>query len=81
MKISYNRQLILSLVIIVMFNVLNMLFKHWVFTSIGFSLCGLLWIIHPVPPKKIEKNKYIRMGIRFAGLILILIGIFTRLHF
>jgi len=81
MKTNYSRQLTISLVIIVLFDVLNMLFKHWVFTSIGYCLCGLLWIINPVPPKKIEKNKYIRMGIRLAGLILILIGIFTRLHF
>jgi len=81
MKTNYSRQLTISLVIIVLFDVLNMLFKHWVFTSIGYCLCGLLWIINPVPPKKIEENKYIRMGIRLAGLILILIGIFTRLHF
>jgi len=81
MKLNYNKQLIVSLIIIVVFNVLNMLFKHWVFTSIGFGVCGLLWIIHPVPPKIIENNKYIKIAIRLSGIVLILIGLFTRLHF
>lgn len=80
-KINFNKMLILSLIIIVLFNTLNLLFSHWFFTSIGFCVCGLLWVIHPIPPKKIETLKNIKLAIRIAGIVLILIGLITRLHF
>lgn len=81
MKLNYKNQLILSCIIIVLFDVLNMLFKQWIFTSIAFCICGLLWIINPVPPKKASSLKHIKIAIRVVGILLILIGILTRAYF
>ena len=77
-KLNYARQLILTVAIVLVFNLLNTLLKHWVFTSIGYALCGLLWIIHPVMAGGQEPTRKQLNIIRAAGGILILIGIFTR---
>jgi len=81
MKLSFKNQFIIACIIIVLFDALNLIFKNWIFTSIGFCICGLLWIIHPVPPKKSSSLKNIKLAIRLAGILLILMGIFTRAHF
>ena len=52
MKLSFKNQFIIACIIIILFDTLNLIFKNWIFTSIGFFICGLLWIIHPVPQKK-----------------------------
>ena len=80
MKLNYNTQLTITIIIALIFSGLNMIFHQWIFTSIGHVLAGLLWVIHPVmigtvPPTK--KQKWI---IRGAGILLILFGIFSRLH-
>lgn len=78
---SYKNQLISSIIIITLFNILNVVYWQWIYTSIGFIICGLLWIINPVSPRKIAKNKNIKKIIRFAGIVLVLIGIITRMYF
>ena len=80
MKLNYKNQLILTIVIVIICNGLNMWLHHWIFTSLGRVLGGLLWLIHPVmfgttPPTK--KQEWI---IRGAGLVLILYGVFGRLY-
>ena len=80
-EFNFKSQFIYSLAIITLFDILNIIYWQWVYTSIGFMICGLLWIINPVPPKKVENNKNIKVAIRVAGIILILIGIFTRMYF
>ena len=81
MKLSFKNQFIIACIIIVLFDTLNLIFKNWIYTSVGFCICGLLWIIHPVPPKKASSLKNTKLAIRVAGILLILIGILTRLHF
>lgn len=78
MKWSFRTQVLLSVVIIIAFNVLSTVFRHWVYRSIGFGICGLLYLIHPVTPKDAPNNKQMKLAIRIAGVILIVIGIFTR---
>lgn len=78
MKLNYKNQLTLSCIIIIVFDILNAVFKNWIFTSIGFGICGLLWLIHPVMPKNAEVSKKGIIAIRLVGLLIILQGIFTR---
>jgi len=80
-ELSFKNQFIISLIIITIFDVMNIVRWNWIYTSVGFIICGLLWIIHPVPPKKASSLKHIKLAIRAAGILLILIGLLTRLHF
>ena len=77
-KLNYKRQLLLTVGIVLVFNLLNTLCKHWIFTSIGYALGGLLWIIHPVMIGDRDATKKQLNIIRAAGGVLILIAIFTR---
>lgn len=80
MKLTYKMQLIISVVIIIFANVVSTILKHWIYRSIGFGICGLLWIIHPVFPIGAEVSKRTILWMRIAGMILILIGVFTRVY-
>lgn len=80
MKLNYKNQLILSCAIIIIFSVLNTVFKNWIFTSIGFCVCGLLWIIHPVMMKNTVPGKNELLIVRLSGVLLIVIGILTRAY-
>ena len=81
MKLNYKVQMIISVVIIILANVLTEIFDFWIYRSIGFAICGLLWIMHPVLPNSAEKSKRTLLWTRIAGVILILIGVFTRVHY
>lgn len=80
MKLTYKTQIGVALAIILLANVLSTIFKHWIYRSAGFVVCGLLWIIHPVLPSGAEVSKRTMLWVRIAGIILILIGIFTRVY-
>ena len=81
MKLTYKIQLLLSCGIILLFNVLNTIFHHWVFSSIGWWLCGLLWIIHPVGTKNMEATKKNLLAIRLAGVFLVIVGLVVHFNF
>ena len=80
MKLTYKAQMFVSLVIILLANVISTIMKHWIYRSGGFVICGLLWLIYPVLPNGAEVSKRTLLWIRIAGIILILIGIFTRAY-
>ena len=80
-QLTYKTQLIVSVVTILLANILTTILKHWIYRSIGFVLCGLLWIINPAMINGGTPSKKYTRYIRIAGVILILIGIFTRAHF
>jgi len=80
MKLTYKAQIIASLVIILLANVLGSIFKHWIFRSAGFAVCGLLWIVHPVLPSGAGVSRRSLAWVRIAGVILVLIGVFTRAY-
>lgn len=81
MKLNYKMQMIISIVIIILANIITEMFDFWIYRSLGFCVCGLLWIIHPVLPNGAEVSKRTLQWVRSAGIILILIGIFTRVHY
>ena len=80
MKLTYNAQMLISVVIIILANILTEILDDWIYRSIGFVICGLLFIVHPVVPNGVEANRKAIFWTRIAGVILIFIGIFTRVH-
>ena len=80
MKLTYKVQMLICLVIILSANVISTILQHWIYRSGGFVICGLLWIIHPVLPNGAEVSKKTLFWTRIAGIILILIGVFTRVY-
>lgn len=78
MKLNYKIQMIISVVLILLCNVLATVFKNWIFRSIGFIACGFLYLIHPVVPAGVETTKKTLVLVRVAGAFLILFGLFSR---
>ena len=81
MKLTYKAQMILSFILVILGNILTDVFVFWIYRSISFIICGLLFIVHPVVPKHLEGIDKSVFWTRIAGVILILIGIFTRVHY
>ena len=80
-KLTYETQLTISFLIGILGCVLSDIFNFWIYHSIAYVICGLLFIVHPVVPKRLEGIEKAVFWTRIAGVILILIGIFTRVHF
>ena len=80
-KLTYETQLTISFLIVILGCVLSDIFNFWIYHSIAYVICGLLFIVHPVVPKRLEGIEKAVFWTRIAGVILILIGIFTRVHF
>ena len=80
MKLTYKVQITLSVITIILANILTDVLDHWLYRSLGFAVCGLLFIIHPVVPKWININRQTLLWTRIGGIILILIGMFTRVN-
>ena len=81
MKLTFQRQLTLTIIIKLLFNLLTTALKHWVYASIGSCLCGLLWILHPVLIDSSTPTRRDLNLIRLVGVLLILYGIFSRQYF
>lgn len=80
MKLTYKKQMIIAVIIIILANIMTDIFDFWIYRSVGFVICGLIWIVHPVLPNGAEVSKRTLLWTRIAGVILILIGVFTRVH-
>ena len=80
MKLTYNTQMALSIITIILANILSDISDFWIYRSIGFVICGLIWIIHPIVMTGMVKKKQTLFWTRIGGVILILTGIFTRVH-
>ena len=79
MKLNYKRQLLLSVVLILLGNALCTVFKHWTYRNIAYFVCALIWIIHPVMAGNQEPTEKQLNQIRFwCGGILVLMAFFTR---
>ena len=82
MKLNYRRQLILTVFLVLLGDVLCTLLEHWIYRNIAIFLCGLIWIFHPVMVGNQEPTQKQLRQIRFwGGGILILISIFTRANY
>ena len=80
-KLTYEAQLTISFLIVILGCILSDIFNFWIYHSTAYVICGLLFIVHPVVPKRLEGIDKAIFWTRIAGVILILIGIFTRVHF
>lgn len=80
MKQTYKMQMIISVIIIIFTNILTEIFDFWIYRSIGFVICGLLWVFHPVLPNGAEVSKRTLLWVRIAGVLLILSGVFSRVR-
>ena len=80
-KLTYEAQLTISFLIVILGCILSYIFNFWIYHSIAYVICGLLFIVHPVVPKQLEGINKAVFWTRIAGIILILIGIFTRAHY
>jgi len=78
MKEEFRKQIAVTVVIVLVFNLLNTLFQHWILSSIGHVLCGLIWIIHPVKMNDNRPEKSQFRECRIAGAVLIILGILLR---
>ena len=80
MKLTYKAQIIISVIIIILANILSDALDFWIYRSVAFGVCGLIWIAHPVLPSNVAVSKRSLLWVRISGVILIIIGIFTRVH-
>ncbi len=78
MKPEFKKRLVTMGIIVLAFSVLNTVFKRWIFSSIGFCICGLLCVVRPVKMNDIQPEKRQLIECRIAGVILILLGIMLR---
>lgn len=81
MKLTYKAQMGICLALVLVGNILTDLFASWIYRSGGFVICGLLWMVHPVVPETMEAGRQAIFWTRIGGVILLLIGIFTRVHY
>lgn len=81
MRSEFVKQINVSVIIILVFSVLNSLCKHWILSSIGFCTCGLLWFIHPVKMNDIRPEESQLKECRIAGVILFALGMMLRARF
>ena len=78
MELSYQNQIRITVALVIVSNMLNTLFRHWAFSSVGKCLCGLLWIINPVMPGNRQPTPKEKLLLRLVGVMLVLWGIFSR---
>ena len=81
MKLNYDAQLTISFILVILGNILTAVFDFWIYRSLAFVICGLLFVVPPVVPNYLETNKKTVFWTRIAGVILLLIGGFTRVHY
>lgn len=81
MKLTYWMQMAISCIIVLLGNVLSTVLHHWRCRSSGFIICGLLWLFHPILPRGAAISKTTLFWTRVAGVVLVLIGVFTRVNY
>ena len=69
MKLTYKKQMIIAVIIIILANIMTDIFDFWIYRSVGFVICGLIWILHPVLPNGAEVSKRTLLWTRIAGII------------
>ena len=80
MKLKYKAQIALTVILALIGNILTDIFDFWLYRSLAYILSGLLHIAHPVAPKGMEGNRKAEFYVQVAGVILIFLGVFTRVN-
>ena len=78
MKMNWRKQNALCVLLVIIGHILTDSLGSWIWRNIAFIVCGLMYIFHPVLPRNVAPTKQALRWARIAGVILILIGIFTR---
>lgn len=82
MNLNYKHQLILTVLLVLLGNVLNTILQQWYWRNIAYLLCAIVWIFHPVMISDQKPTKKQLNQIRFwGGGILLLMALFTRTYF
>ena len=81
MRSEFVKQINGSVIIVLVFSVLNTLCKHSILSSIVFCTCGMLWFIHPVKMNDIRSEESQIKECRIAGVILFVLGMMLRAKF
>ena len=80
MKLNWRKQNALCVLLVIVGHILTDTLDNWVWRNTAFVICGLMYIFHPVLPSNVAPTKQTLRWARIAGVILILIGIFTRVQ-
>lgn len=78
MKLNFKNQVILSVALVILGNLLGTVYQSWIYRSASFVISGVIWIVNPVLGAGIPETEENIKWARVAGVILILIGVFTR---
>ena len=78
-KLTFKRQIVFVSVLIIAANIFVFMLNNAIFSSIAWIIYGLLFFINPVCPEQYRYNENkIKIGIRIAGIVCIIIGLITR---
>lgn len=78
-KLTFKRQIIIGIILIIVGNILAFTFHKGVFSNIVWIIYGLLFIINPVYPEKYRYNEIkAKIGAKVAGIVCIIVGLITR---
>lgn len=79
-KLTFSVQMRISLGIYLLCFFLAHVLKHGWLTNVGWISYGLFWIANPVWPPSWDWRDHskMRLGIRIAGVLAIMIGLVTR---
>ena len=78
-KLTFKRQIIFGIVLILAGNTLAFVSHKGIFSNIAWVIYGLLFIINPVYPEQYRYNETkAKTGARIAGMVCIIVGLITR---
>lgn len=78
-KLTFKRQIIGGIILIIAGNILAFVFHKGIFSNIVWIIYGLLFIINPVYPEQYRYNEAkAKTGARIAGTVCIVVGLITR---
>ena len=77
-KLSFNQQMILCIVLMFIGFALGTVTEIGWFHNAALMLCGLIWVIHPVPPHLRELQPTAQWEVRIGGIILIIGSLLVR---
>lgn len=78
--LTFKRQIILGIVLVVIGNVTAFSFRNGMFSNAAWILYGLIFLVNPVYPERNIDEKKGRTAARIAGLLCIAIGLLTRFY-
>lgn len=77
-KLTFDKQILIGLAILLMAHICSWIFKQGIFVNAAWVLYGLAFIIHPVCPERAKDVKNIQLWVRLAGVLCVLVGLITR---